>query len=284
MAGIATIAEMLTKREMQGLLESRGLAPKKSLGQNFLVDQNLLRKLLDASGAGEGDVVLEVGPGAGVLTRALLDRGCRVVAVELDAGLADLIRETIDDGRLTLVEGDCLPRGELNGAAQSALALAAEGGSWRMVANLPYGAASPLLVDLFVRRPACEAVHVTVQKEVAERIFAKPGTKAYGSLGVICQAMAEGEMIAEAPGSCFWPAPTVTSAMISLRRRSEPLTDDPERLEVFARSLFMKRRKQLGSILGRAAVEEAGVDPTARPERLGPRELAGLERRLRELD
>ncbi len=275
---------MLTKREMQGLLESRGLAPKKSLGQNFLVDQNLLRKLLDASGAGEGDVVLEVGPGAGVLTRALLDRGCRVVAVELDAGLADLIRETIDDDRLTLIEGDCLPRGELNGAARSALALAAEGGSWRMVANLPYGAASPLLVDLFVRRPACESVHVTVQKEVAERIFAKPGTKAYGSLGVICQAMAEGEVIAEAPGACFWPAPKVTSAMISLRRRPELLTDDPKRFEVFARSLFMKRRKQLGSILGREAVQKAGVDPTARPERLGPRELAGLERRLRELD
>jgi 16S rRNA (adenine1518-N6/adenine1519-N6)-dimethyltransferase len=275
---------MLTKREMQGMLEARGLAPKKSLGQNFLVDQNLLRKLLDASGVGEGDVVLEVGPGAGVLTRALMERGCRVVAVELDAGLADLIRETIDDARLMLIEGDCLPKGRLHEAARAALADAAGGGTWRMVANLPYGAASPLLVDLFVRRPTCDSVHVTVQKEVAERIFAKPGTKAYGSLGVICQAMAKGEVIADAPGSCFWPAPKVTSAMISLRRRADPLTDDPERLEAFARALFMKRRKQLGSILGRDAVEGAGVDPTVRPEGLDVAQLASLERRLREVE
>jgi len=117
---------------------------------------------------------------------------------------------------------------------------------------------------------------VTIQKEVADRVFARPGTKDYGSLGVICQAMAAGEVICKAPGSCFWPPPKVTSAMISLRRRAEPLTDDPERLEAFARRLFMKRRKQLGSALGREAVAAAGLDPAARPEALSVAEIVRL--------
>lgn len=260
---------------MKILLAERGLTPKKSLGQNFLVDHHLLAKLLDASGAGDGDTVLEVGPGAGVLTRELLDRGARVVACELDTGLADLLRDTVlvdFPETFTLIEADALPKGELDAEVRAALGE----GEWSMVANLPYGCASPLLVDLLVRRTACASMHVTIQKEVAERLTAKPNTREYGSLGVISQAMAEIELITLAGPRCFWPVPKVTSAMVSIRRRSVPLTDRPEAFEPFVRGIFMKRRKQLGTILGRPAVEAAGVDPTRRPESLSVPELAGL--------
>jgi len=266
---------VLTKRQMQEMLAERGLAPKKSLGQNFLVDHNLLAKLVDAADVSPGAAVLEIGPGAGVLTRELLERGARVVAVELDAGLADLLRDTLlphHPDALTLIEGDALPSGRLHPDALAALA----GAAWTMVANLPYGAASPILVDALARRPACRGVHVTIQKEDADRVLATPGTKDYGALGVICQAMAEGEVICKAPGSCFWPPPKVTSAMISLRRRPEPLTTDPGRLERFARQLFMKRRKQLGSILGRDPVQTAGLDPAARSEALTVPKIVAL--------
>lgn len=260
---------------MQEMLAERGLAPKKSLGQNFLVDHNLLTKLVDAAGVSPGDSVLEIGPGAGVLTRELLERGARVVAVELDAGLAELLRDTLASEHpsdFTLIEADALPGGRLHPDALAALGDA----PWAMVANLPYGAASPILVDALARQPACQGAYVTIQKEVADRVFARPGTKDYGSLGVICQAMAEGGVICKAPGSCFWPPPKVTSAMISLRRRAEPLTDDPARLEIFARRLFMKRRKQLGSVLGREAVAAAGLNPVARPEALTVAEIVSL--------
>ncbi len=258
--------------EMRAMLDERGLSPKKSLGQNFLVDHNLLRKLVDDSGVGAGDTVLEIGPGAGVLTRELLERGARVVAVELDAGLADLLRETIDSERFTLIEGDAFPGGALSPAALDALGDT----SWSLVANLPYGVASPLIVDLLVRRPGCRSLHVTIQKEVAERLTAAPNTREYGSLGVLAQSLAVAELVTLAGPRCFWPPPKVTSAMVSVRRRDEPLTDRPEAFEAFARRVFMKRRKQLGGILGRGVVESAGIDPTRRPESLEIAELVGL--------
>lgn len=263
---------MLTKSEMRAMLDERGLSPKKSLGQNFLVDHNLLRKLVDDAAIDDTSAVLEIGPGAGVLTRELLERGARVVAVELDSGLADLLRDTIDSDRFTLIEGDAFPSGALNPAALEAL----DSGEWSLVANLPYGVASPLMVELLVRRPACRSLHVTIQKEVAERLTAKPNTRDYGSLGVVAQAMSAAELITLASPQCFWPPPKVTSAMVSLRRKAQPLTPRPEAFEGFARRLFMKRRKQLGGILGRDGVSDAGIDPTRRPESLEVAEIVAL--------
>jgi len=144
----------------------------------------------------------------------------------------------------------------------------------------PTGPPPPLIGALLPRPPPCRSLHVSVQKEVAERILAAPNTRDFGALGVICQALAEGEVIAEAPGSCFWPPPRVTSAMISLRRRPKPLTSDPAALETLTRTLFTKRRKQLGAILGRDRVEAAGVDPARRPESLSVPEIAELARLL----
>jgi len=254
------------------MLDERGLAPKKSLGQNFLVDHNLLRKLVDDARIEDGDTVLEIGPGAGVLTRELLERGARVVAVELDRGLADLLRDTIDSPLFTLIEGDAYPDGALSPDALEAIG----DSDWKLVANLPYGVASPLMVDLLVRRPSCRSLHVTIQKEVAERLTAKPGTRDYGSLGVLAQSIAEVDLITLAGPNCFWPPPKVTSAMVALRRLPEPLTPRPETFEAFARRLFMKRRKQLGGVLGRDKVESARIDPTSRPDALEVAEIVRL--------
>ncbi len=273
-----------SQSEIRALLEERGLAPKKSLGQNFLVDQNLLTKLVDASGAGAGDLVLEVGPGTGTLTRTMLERGIDVVACELDAGLAALLRETLGaefPDRFTLVEGDCLAsKRELNQDVARVLGDRA----FRLVANLPYQAATPLMLALLTRHERCASMHVTIQKEVADRLLAGPGSRAYGTISVVAQALAHVERVATLPPECFWPRPDVTSAMVSITRRDEPLAPGgPEawaRLADTVQGLFASRRKQLGAAVKRLAPQGVefprGVSPTDRVESLGVERVVAL--------
>lgn len=282
---------MQTLAEIRELLSAYGLAPRKSLGQNFLIDHNLIRRLVDVSGVGAGDVVLEVGPGTGALTTELLSRGCIVVASELDRGLARLLRETIgarEPGRFTLVEGDCLEsKRELSFEVAAAIeaAMAAAGvDRFRLVANLPYGAATPLMLHLLTARPSCSGLFVTIQREVAERLEARPGSKAYGAISVVAQSVCEVGRVANLPSECFWPRPDVVSCMSSLRRLDEPLTSEAAGLGRFAQALFAERRKQLGSVLRRHFGVEAsavGVEPTARAEQLGPEAIVGLMARVR---
>lgn len=264
---------MQTLAQIKDLLAIHGLSPRKSLGQNFLIDHNLIRKLVEASGAGPGDLVLEVGPGTGALTEALLDRGCEVVACELDRGLARLLRERFP--RVTLVEGDCLKAGK---HLAPELAGALGGRPFVMAANLPYNAASPLIAALLINHPECRAMFVTIQREVADRLLARPGSREYGTLGVLTQAMAEVERIAVLPPECFWPRPDVTSAMVSIRRRRAPLTDEPAGFAGFLTGLFSKRRKQLGAVLGRDRAWPQGITPTMRAEDLGVERLIELAR------
>jgi 16S rRNA (adenine1518-N6/adenine1519-N6)-dimethyltransferase len=274
-----------TLTEMKRLLEERGLAPRKSLGQNFLIDQNLVRKLVDASGVALGDVVLEVGPGTGTLTEELLARGCEVVACELDRGLAQLLRDRLvapkDDppgrGRLTLVEGDCLEsKRSLNPEILSALA----DRPFKLVANLPYGAATPLITTLLTTHRRCPAMYVTVQREVADRLVAAPGSKDYGPLGVIVGASAEVRFIAALPRDCFWPRPLINSAMVAVTRREKPVVDDLGALAAVCQKVFGQRRKQLGSILGRDRDFPAGIRAEQRAEELSVEQLAALSKAL----
>lgn len=255
------------------MLDERGLAPRKKLGQNFLTDHNLIGKLVAASGVGPGDTVLEIGPGTGTLTEALLEAGCRVVAGELDAGLAGLLRERhrgVD--RFTLVEGDCLAG--KRGLAPS-LTAAVGPGPFRLVANLPYGAATPVMLALLAE-PDCEGQFVTIQKEVADRLLAKPGTKAYGAISVAAQVLAGVERIAVLPPECFWPRPEVTSAMVSVVPRAG-VGLDAAAFAGFCQRAFAGRRKQLGSVLGDGPWPE-GVGRADRAEALAPDRFVGLFR------
>lgn len=284
------------------LLESRGLSPKRSLGQNFLVDQNLLRKLIESAAPQPGDLILEVGPGTGVLTEELLTRGCRVVACELDNDLAAMLHERAaahefpHADRLTVIHADCLeskdqlseplrtalaisrpntecptPNAEHHIATSSTTSTAPNASpAFRLVANLPYGCATPLIITLLLRHPSCDTLAVTIQNEVADRLLAAPRTPERGMLSVIAQTFAEVERIATLPRECFWPRPEVTSAMVLLRRRPS-LPFDPRRTPEFAdfcKRLFAQRRKQLGGVLGRETLWPAGTGPTSRAEEL----------------
>lgn len=239
---------MQTLASIRALLDARGLAPRKALGQNFLIDHNLIAKLVDAAwaaaaelGLGADPLVLEIGPGTGALTHALLDRGARVVASELDAGLAALLRETVpprlagDGGvgggagagivaspaRFALVEGDCLAgKHALNPAVLAALdgVSREKGERFLLVANLPYAAATPAMLALLADHPCCVGMFVTIQQEVADRMLAGPGSRDYGPLSVLVAITSRAWQIARLPPECFWPRPGVRSAMVGVVR------------------------------------------------------------------
>ncbi|MFO0834379.1 MAG: 16S rRNA (adenine(1518)-N(6)/adenine(1519)-N(6))-dimethyltransferase RsmA [Phycisphaerales bacterium] len=284
---------MQTLADIKAILAQHGLSPRKALGQNFLLDHNLIRKLVDASGVGAGDVVLEVGPGTGTLTEELLSRGCRVIACELDHGLARMLRERLGSptsGSFTLIEGDCLEGKhalndeltrtlrEMTGGSADEPVGTGGGRGFRLVANLPYGAASPLMTTLLASWASCRSMHVTIQREVADRLLAKPGTDAYGTLGIIAQAAAEVSLVATLPPECFWPRPDVTSAMVSIVRRARALTDDLPRLAACCQKVFGQRRKQIGSVLGRGFAFPAGIEANRRAEQLSVEQLIELSR------
>ena len=278
---------MQTLADIKLLLESAGLSPRKSLGQNFLIDKNLIGRLLDAAKLTPGELVLEVGPGTGTLTEGLLERGCRVVACELDRGLAEMLRTRVPTlpmpgaaTNFTLIEGDCLGKHRsLN--ADAAAALGAGAKPFKLVANLPYAAATPLMLTLLINHPQCSLQAVTIQKEVAERMAAKPGTDAYGALSIVAQAMAEIATVATLPPECFWPRPDVTSAMVLVTRRATPLTADPAGLLDLCQRMFAQRRKQIGTTLGRATALPAGITADQRPETLSVQQFVQLQESLR---
>ncbi|MEQ8843391.1 MAG: 16S rRNA (adenine(1518)-N(6)/adenine(1519)-N(6))-dimethyltransferase RsmA [Phycisphaerales bacterium] len=267
---------MQTLAEIKALLEARGLRPKRSLGQNFLADQNLILKLVTACAVGPEDRVLEVGPGTGTLTEALLETDAQVLSCELDDALADLLRERLGGrANFRLVHGDCL---------ENKRTLHAEVAAWlgeapfKLVANLPYGCATPLLSTLLLHYPACMTMGVTIQKELGDRLLAAPGGREYGPISVIARAGCEVEKIAHMPPACFWPRPQVDSSMLVLRRRPEPMCDLAT-LSSVCEALFRQRRKRIAqplkALLGDAAPPE-GVSPDMRAEEVSLEGFARL--------
>jgi 16S rRNA (adenine1518-N6/adenine1519-N6)-dimethyltransferase len=274
---------MQTRTQIRDLLALHGLSPRRSLGQNFLVDQNLLSILIRASGARAGDLVLEVGPGTGTLTEELLAIGCEVIACELDRGLAELLRERFaaaPPGRLTLVEGDCLRSKK---ALAEPLLRAVDARPFILVANLPFAVATPLLVTLLVDHPHCARLAATVQREVGDRLRAMPGSREYGSLSILAQALGTVRLVAQVPRTCFWPEPDVDAAMVLIERRADPLTRDPRGLARFLARLFRSRRKQMGALLSRELPWPAGIDPSMRAETLSPEQIVRLGEALGEI-
>ncbi len=266
---------MQSLAQIREILDARGLSPHKRFGQNFLIDQNLGRKLVDAAELNAGDLVLEVGPGTGTLSEEILSRGATLIACELDRGLSEHLRDHFkDSAAFSLIEGDCLAR---NRTLAPELQDAVAGRPFRLVANLPYGAASPLISTLLTRHPNCSGLFVTIQREVADKLVARPASRQYGPMALLAWAAADTEWIATAPPTCFWPRPEVTSAMIALRRFPEPRVENLTAFSEFLTRAFTNRRKQLASVLSLQSWPE-NVDPRTRAEALEPEQLVRLWR------
>lgn len=268
--------------------ERRGLTPRHRWGQNFLIDPNLQRFVAEAAELEAGDVVLEVGPGTGALTQLLCKAAGAVVAVEIDPALADMACEACEGaGNVQVICGDALAKGRLAPGVVEALEEAREhlcpyghttNGCFKLVANLPYGAATAVLRTLLADGPRPAMVVATVQKEVAERMAASPGSKDYGLLSLLVQSNGTVERLRDLRPEVFWPRPAVTSAVVRMRTWERPLVPAAD-LAAVAGKLFGHRRKtaasaarQAGLFSSAAEAQErmakCGVDPRARPEQL----------------
>jgi len=253
-------------------LNAHGLLAKKSFGQHFLLDLNITRKIVRLAGPFEGRAVLEVGPGPGGLTRAILESDAgKVVLVEKDPRFLPLLAELdTGDGRLKIIEADALRVDE---------AVRVEGPA-HVVSNLPYNVGTPLLIKWLTGAWTPHALTLMFQKEVAERIVAAPGEEAYGRLAVISQAVAEARIVMQLPATAFTPPPKVASSVVHLIPRSDrPDATTLKRLERVTAAAFGQRRKMLRSSLktlgGTALCEAAGIDPDARAETI---DIAGFLR------
>jgi 16S rRNA (adenine1518-N6/adenine1519-N6)-dimethyltransferase len=254
--------------------------PKKRLGQHFLVDENILGVIGRLADLADDDVVLEIGPGLGILTVYLADRVSRVYAVELDESLESELR-----GRLAGRPNVDLRFGD---AVQLDLAEAAPGAT-KLVANLPYNVATPLIAESLDRLPGIELWTVMVQREVADRFFAKPSTKAYGAVSVLVQLVAERTGFHPVSPAVFRPRPNVDSALVAFRRTGLP--HDFRRVKRVVEGSFAHRRKRLANSLELAGVaargpaEEAialiGRAPNVRAEELAPQEFLALSEALK---
>lgn len=265
---------------LRDVIAQHDLAARKSLGQNFLLDLNLTRRIARAAMPWSSAPVIEVGPGPGGLTRALLLEGApRVIAIERDdrclAALAPVVAAA--EGRLQLHAGDALETAFDDLAPPP----------WQVVANLPYNIATPLILG-WIARPDCfTRITVLVQKEVAERMAAKPGGKDYGRLAVAAQWRCSVRMLFDIGPKAFVPAPKVTSTLVELQPRTKPLAEaDPKKLERVTAAAFGQRRKMLRAALrtlwsdADAKLQAAGIDPTRRAETLSIEEFCVLARLL----
>jgi 16S rRNA (adenine1518-N6/adenine1519-N6)-dimethyltransferase len=265
----------LTRSQVSGLLRDHGLSPSRALGQNFLVDPNTARRIVRLAEVRAGDRVVEIGPGLGSLTLALLDAGAEVVAVELDRRLAAVLADVVQ-GRCRIVVDDALTT-DLDALA---------GPSTRVVANLPYNVAVPVVMRILEEAPWVDAMLVMVQAEVAERIAASAGDDAYGAVSVKVAYYATARIVGRVPPTVFLPQPKVDSALVAVSRRSQVAVDPAvvaeARLFEVVRTAFAQRRKMLrrslDGVVAPEAFEAAGVAPTQRPEELSVEAFGRLAR------
>jgi 16S rRNA (adenine1518-N6/adenine1519-N6)-dimethyltransferase len=273
---------------LRNLFEERGLHPKNKLGQNFLIDLNLIEVLLRAADLTPDDIVLEVGSGTGSLTVRLLHAAGAVVSVEVDPAFALMTDEAVRDNRerVALIHADVLRnKNELNpDVLQAVQELKARTRtiSTKLVANLPYSVATPVISNLLLTEIAIERMVVTVQWEIAERLMASPGTKDYGALAVLVQSVADVTLVRRLPPTVFWPRPQVDSAIVKVMpnpaKRAE--IGDVIKFRTFLRDLYAHRRKNLrGGLVSMAGwghnkkdvdakLEELGIDGRTRAEAL----------------
>ena len=253
-----------SRTRIHELLDSGDLAPRRDLGQNFVADPNTVRRIADLAGVGPGDHVVEIGAGLGSLTLALAETGADVTAIEVDHGIVPVLRSAVAGlGNVTVVEADALH------ADWAGLLAAAP--HWTLVANLPYNVATPLVCDLLDGVPAVRSMLVMVQREVAERIAAGPGSKQYGAVSVKVRYWAAARIVATVPASVFVPRPNVESALVRIDRHDPPDTPPAPLFELVRRAFGQRRkmlRRSLADVVSPEQFDLAGVRPEARPEEL----------------
>lgn len=273
---------LLGPADIRELAAALGVRPTKQLGQNFVIDANTVRRIVRTAGVRPDDVVVEIGPGLGSLTLALLEVAERLVAIEIDPVLAGALPTTVAArlpdraDRFSLVHSDALHVTEVPGPPPTAL-----------VANLPYNVAVPVLLHMLAAFPTIERTLVMVQSEVADRLAAAPGSKVYGVPSVKAAWYAQVKRAGAIGRNVFWPAPNVDSGLVSLVRRTEPVQTRATRDEVFAviDAAFAQRRKTLRAALAgwagspaaaEAALTAAGISPQARGEALTVEQFAAI--------
>lgn len=276
----------------RAVLERFGIRARKKYGQNFLTDGNIVRGIVDAAEISSEDCVLEIGPGIGTMTQALSGAAAHVICVEIDENLRPVLALTLEDcGNVDVIWQDIL-RTDLRGLADQYNG----GRPMKVVANLPYYVTTPILLYLLEEKGCFESITVMVQKEVADRICAGPGSREYGALSLAVQYYSEPRVVLKVPPACFLPRPAVESAVLHLKAFSEPpVQADEKQLFALIRASFNQRRKTLanglshgfsldGKRLTREEVEKAlavmGLPADIRGEKLSLEEFARLSRLL----
>lgn len=266
---------------LKAFLDKNGMAMQKKFGQNFLVNADARKKIIDCLDIGEETSVWEVGPGLGCMTDEILSRGAKLTAFEIDHGFARLVRQFFENysekGKFELVEGDVLKTWKKycdeNGAAQ------------RFFGNLPYNVAATIIADTINEGVRFDKAVVTIQKEVAQRMVAKEGTENYSSFSVLCQWAYNVKNVVDLAGGNFWPVPNVASRAVLMTKREDfPRCENPKLFMRMIRQLFSSRRKTVrNNMLALAggektdmALEKAGIKPSVRAEDLSVDSLLKL--------
>ena len=284
--GNSILATLGNPQETIEILRKHDFHFQKKYGQNFLIDTHVLDKIVEAAEVGEEDFVLEIGPGIGTMTQYLCERARQVLAVEIDYNLIPILKETLASyDNVEVLQGDILKQD-----IQAIADCYNDGKPIKVVANLPYYITTPIIMGLFESRVPLASVTVMVQKEVAERMKAVPGTKEYGALSLAVQYYASPYLAANVPPNCFMPRPNVGSAVIRLDCLAKtPVEVKDEKLMFrLIRASFSQRRKTLQNALANSAelkftkeqigqaIEKAGLPPAVRGEKLGLPEFARL--------
>lgn len=274
--------EHVTPSRARRLLSDHGLRARRSLGQHFLVDPNTVRRIVRLAEVQPGETILEIGPGLGSLTVGLAEAGAQVVALELDAALAGILADVVGGAAVRIVIAD----------AMTADLAAVCGGPARLVSNLPYNLATPILARVLDDVPEVTGGLVMVQRELGERWTAGPGGRVYGAISVKVAFHAQARIVGDVPRTVFLPPPKVSSVLVAFQRLSVPPVevDDPASFLAFVAGVFGHRRKTVRNALRAAgtdgdaverALDMAALDPAVRPERLDLDTFARLYGALR---
>ena len=268
------------------ILKKYGFSFQKKFGQNFLIDNNILEKIVENAGVTKDDLVIEIGPGIGTLTQHLCEHAREVVAVEIDKKLIPILEDTLSEYDNVRVINEDILKVDVNKIAEERNG----GKNVKVVANLPYYITTPIIMGLFESNLPLESITVMVQKEVAERMQVGPGTKDYGALSLAVQFYSKPKVVLNVPAGCFMPKPNVDSAVIKLEKHKEVPVDvkDAKNMFKIIRAAFNQRRKTLTNSLANAAdlnyskndiakaLEEMGLSATIRGEALTLEEFAKL--------